>query len=140
MVAPTDTYALLQYNMIHAHDTFKLGYDTILSHLDSPPKDDLKNFLGYCEAWASSIESHHTSEEEVVFPFINQKMDFSGEKAQHELIHTNLDKILSWIFAAKDDPTKFDATVLKNMMNEFKEPLVGHGRLPFCVIYPVFLP
>jgi hypothetical protein len=52
----------LQYNMIHAHNTLKAGYDVILSHLDNPPKDDLKNFLGYCEAWADSIGSHHDAE------------------------------------------------------------------------------
>ncbi|KAG6901359.1 hypothetical protein C0995_012972 [Termitomyces sp. Mi166 len=126
MAAPKDTYALLQYNMIHAHDTYKLGYDTILSHLGSPPKDDLKNFLGYCGAWALSIESHHASEEEVVFPFLNQKMDFSGEKMQHELIHASLDRILGLIVAAQADPAKFDAVALKNMMTELKEPLYTH--------------
>ncbi|KAG6847786.1 hypothetical protein H0H93_006002 [Arthromyces matolae] len=126
MVAPTDTYELLHYNMVHAHNTFKLGYDTILSNLESPPQDDLKNFLGYCEAWALAIESHHTSEEEVVFPFLNQKMDFSGEKAQHEVIHANLDKLLAVIVGAKTDPTKFDAASLKALMDEFKEPLYTH--------------
>ncbi|KAG5731283.1 hypothetical protein E4T56_gene6521 [Termitomyces sp. T112] len=112
--------------MIHAHDTFKLGYDTIVSHLDSPPKDDLKNFLGYCEAWALSIELHHTSEEDIVFPFLNQKMNFSEEKAQHELIHANLDRILSLIVAAKADPTKFDSCALRDIMNDFKETLYTH--------------
>lgn len=73
-------------------------------------------------------------QEEVVFPFLNQKMDFSGEKAQHELIHTNLDKILSWILAARVDPTKFDAIALKNMMDEFKEPLVGHDYLSSVLV------
>ncbi|KAG6811265.1 hypothetical protein H0H92_008258 [Tricholoma furcatifolium] len=126
MAAPTDPYELLKYNMVHAHDTYKLGYDIILSHLDSPPQDDLKNFLGYCEAWALSIESHHTSEEEVVFPFLNQKMDFSGEKAQHEVIHTKLDKLLNLVLDAKADPTKFDAAALKDLMTEFKEPLYSH--------------
>ncbi|KAG6907939.1 hypothetical protein DXG01_006797 [Tephrocybe rancida] len=126
MAAPTDTYELLKYNMVHAHDTFKLGYDTILSHLESPPHDDLKNFLGYCEAWALSIESHHTSEEEVVFPFLNQKMDFSGEKAQHEIIHANLDRLLALIIDAKADPSKFDAAALKDLMAEFREPLYTH--------------
>ncbi|KAG6856818.1 hypothetical protein H0H87_000290 [Tephrocybe sp. NHM501043] len=109
-----------------AHQTFKLGYDTILSHLDSPPEDDLKNFLGYCEAWALAIESHHQSEEEIVFPFLSQKMDFSGEKAQHEIIHANLDTLLATIVAAKDNPTTFDATVLKNLMVTLREPLYTH--------------
>lgn len=82
MAAPTDPYALLHYNMVHgtelnlhvlssgvsnsrlliAHQTYKRGYDIILSHLKNPPSNDLQNFLGYCEAWAVSIEGHHDSE------------------------------------------------------------------------------
>jgi len=51
---------------ITAHETFKRGYDIILTHLQEPPNDDLKNFLGYCEAWAVSIEGHHDSEVSLV--------------------------------------------------------------------------
>ncbi|KAG5636307.1 hypothetical protein H0H81_008478 [Sphagnurus paluster] len=126
MVAPSDTYELLKYNMVHAHDTFKLGYSTILTHLEAPPKNDLKNFLGYCQAWALSIESHHNSEEEVVFPFLNQKMDFTGEAEQHKVIHENLDRILAMIAEANGDHSKFDAAKLKALMAEFKGPLFTH--------------
>ncbi|GLB43618.1 putative hemerythrin HHE cation binding domain containing protein [Lyophyllum shimeji] len=124
--APTDTYELLQWNMINAHETFKLGYDTILKHLETPPKDDLSNFLGYCEAWAQSIESHHASEEEVVFPFLNGKMDFSGEAKQHEAIHGSLEKLLDMIVEAKSKPAEFDAPKLREMMTALKEPLYTH--------------
>ncbi|KAK7685704.1 hypothetical protein QCA50_011048 [Cerrena zonata] len=54
--APEGTYDTLQWNMIHAHDAFKLGYDMILKILENPPNNDLANFLGYCLAWASSVE------------------------------------------------------------------------------------
>ncbi|KAF5385012.1 hypothetical protein D9615_001028 [Tricholomella constricta] len=126
MAAPQDPYELLKYNMIHAHDTFKLGYTTILSHLESPPKDDLNNFLGYCQAWALAIDSHHDSEEQVVFPFLNEKMDFSGEREQHEAIHKDLERLLAMLFDAKADPTKFDAAKLRDLMVAFKEPLYTH--------------
>lgn len=45
-----------------AHDAFKAGFDSILSHLDKPPLDDLPNFLGYCQSWAEAIAEHHDSE------------------------------------------------------------------------------
>ncbi|KAF9469573.1 hypothetical protein BDZ94DRAFT_1151020 [Collybia nuda] len=126
MATPTDPYALLHFNMIHAHQTYKRGYDIILSHLKNPPLYDLQNFLGYCEAWAVSIEVHHDSEEKVVFPFLNQKMDFSGEIEQHKAIHDTLDKILATIHDARTDPSKFDATKMNALMLEFKDPLFSH--------------
>lgn len=86
---PTDQYEMLQYYMIRgeclnvlervektrlnlvtpAHETFKLGYDVILPLLDNPPTHDLKNFLGYCEAWADSIAGHHDSEGQSLYAF-----------------------------------------------------------------------
>jgi hypothetical protein len=84
MAAPTDSHQLFHYNMFHgnlftqdllllpfiftlAHGVFKRGYEIILPLLDDPPKDDLHNFLGYCEAWAASIESHHEAEVRQLF-------------------------------------------------------------------------
>jgi len=121
-----DGYNCLQFNMIHAHNTFKLGFDRILSLLDSPPTDDLRNFLGYCEAWATGLEGHHASEEAIVFPFLQQKLDFTGELEQHKIIHAGLDELLPYIRSAKTDTSKFDALQLKNMMLKIRDPLFQH--------------
>ncbi|KZW02261.1 hypothetical protein EXIGLDRAFT_735740 [Exidia glandulosa HHB12029] len=126
-MAPTQTVEeMLQYNMIHAHNTFKFGYDIILKHLDNPPTNDLPNFIGYCEAWAISIVGHHDAEEEVVFPFLNRKMDFHKEQDEHKVIHDTVDAILTFLTAAKADPSKFDAAHLKQILVEFREPLYSH--------------
>lgn len=53
---------MLKLRRTEAHETFKLGFDNILALLDTPPTNDLKNFLGYCEAWAVCLEQHHASE------------------------------------------------------------------------------
>ncbi|RDB19400.1 hypothetical protein Hypma_013483 [Hypsizygus marmoreus] len=126
MATPKDTYELLQFNMINAHDTYKLGYTIIMTQLETPPKDDLKNFLGYFEAWVVSVIGHHDTEEEVVFPFLNQKMDFSPEIEQHRVIHDTLHVLLPLIEEAKADPSKFDAEKLKKIMIDFKDPLISH--------------
>ncbi|KAJ7141987.1 hypothetical protein C8R46DRAFT_968177 [Mycena filopes] len=126
MAPPQAPEEMLQYNMIHAHNTFKFGYDIIVGRLDNPPTDDLKNFLGYCEAWVDSIEGHHDAEEEVVFPFLNRKLDFSEEQEQHKLIHSTLGSLKTKLRAAKTDPAKFDPAELKQIMVEFREPLLKH--------------
>lgn len=63
---------------LKAHNVFKLGYDSILSSLDSPPTDDLANFLGYCEAWAESIGAHHASEVRFIPFFFTVRTKWQG--------------------------------------------------------------
>ncbi|KAF8240911.1 hypothetical protein L208DRAFT_1420317 [Tricholoma matsutake] len=126
MAAPADPFQLLHYNMVHTHDTFKRGCDIILSHLQAPPKDDLKNFLGYCGAWATAIEHHHDAEEAIVFPFLNTKMDFSGETEQHRVIHYSLEDLHTMIKEAQTDLSKFDVEKMKMQMIALKEPLYTH--------------
>ncbi|KAJ6588748.1 hypothetical protein B0H19DRAFT_1100954 [Mycena capillaripes] len=122
MPYPTDPYESLQYNMANTHDLYKLAYKTILPHLDNPPLDDLDNFLGYCRAWATSIVGHHDSEEEVLFPFLNKKLDFSTEIEQHVRVAEGLTGIISYVDESVADHTKFEGAKLKEMM----EALGGH--------------
>lgn len=115
--------------------------------LDDPPKGDLKNFLGYCEAWGHSILHHHDTEvctvaaramysawfayssafrfqEATVFPILNKKMDFSHEKEQHTELHAFLDKFLATIKDAQAEPSKFNAVRLKELMVGSKDVMV----------------
>jgi len=126
LAAPTDPYELFTFHMVRAHFTFKAGYDSILKHLDNPPTDDLGNFLGYCQSWAGAIDQHHGHEEHLLFPFLNQKLDFSNEVEQHKLIHGALDAVIDSIRAAEADPATFDAAKLKSLMETLREPLFAH--------------
>ncbi|KAI0033694.1 hypothetical protein K488DRAFT_77698 [Vararia minispora EC-137] len=123
---PTDIYESIHWNMIQAHKTFERGYDVIASHLDSPPKDDLYNFLGYCDAWASSIEQHHDAEEATMFPVLRQKMDISLEEEQHTILHEFLLRFIEVTRRGQKDPPSFDAAVAKRMLEEAKENLFAH--------------
>lgn len=65
------------------------------------------------------------STERVIFPSLNNKLDFSGETEAHKLIHVKLDVLSAFIIEAKADASKFHAAQMKNMMEELREPLVG---------------
>ncbi|KAJ6632231.1 hypothetical protein B0H10DRAFT_2159604 [Mycena sp. CBHHK59/15] len=126
MAYPSDPYQKLQYHMDNTHNTYKLGYETILPHLDNPPLDDLDNFLGYCRAWATSIVEHHDSEEEVLFPFLNQKLDFSTEITQHVVVADGLEAIIKYIDESRSEPSKFEGSTLKELMQKLHDPLWEH--------------
>ncbi|KXN85853.1 hypothetical protein AN958_10751 [Leucoagaricus sp. SymC.cos] len=129
MTYPTDPFEQLHYNMVRAHNTFKLGYENITKKLDQEKEsieNDLPNFLGYCQAWATSIIVHHDSEEEIVFPFLNEKMDFASEKEAHEIIHKGISDLGTALLEAKADPSKFSAQKIKQQIEQLQGPLYQH--------------
>lgn len=65
-----------------------------------------------------------------MFPFLNQKLDFSNEKAEHVVIHDGLDKITACIEAGKETPSAFDDKALKDLMTELKDSLVRLSPFP----------
>lgn len=121
-----DPYNRLQFNMIHVHNTFKLGLERILPLLDNPPTNDIPNFLGYCEAWATGLVGHHESEELIVFPVLQTKIDMSIEIEQHKFIHDSLDETLALIRSGKANPSKFDHAKMKEILEKLKGPLFQH--------------
>jgi hypothetical protein len=70
----------------------------------------------------TSIVGHHDSEEAVLFPFLNKKLDFSTEIEQHVHVAEGLTGIINYIDQSVADHSKFDGGKLKEMM----ESLAGH--------------
>lgn len=66
-----------------------------------------------------------------MFPFLNQKMDFSKEKEEHTVIHGCLDRLMAIIKGGRANPSTFHADELRNLMVEFREPLVASVLIAF---------
>ena len=49
---------------------------------------------------------HHI--EAVVFPFLNQKLDFHTEIDQHKVIFSSVEKIIATVTLYQSDLTKYD--------------------------------
>lgn len=62
--------------------------------------------------------------EEIVFPFLNEKLDFSGEMEAHKVVHHGLDEILAYIGTVSSGSSTFDAAHLKGLMTQLRDPLV----------------
>jgi len=65
------------------------------------------------------------AQEEIVFPFLNQKMDFTPEKEAHEVIFKGISALVALLEEFKADPTKFDPSQIKASLEQMKQPLVG---------------
>lgn len=64
-------------------------------------------------------------QEEIVFPFLNQKMDFAPEKEAHEVIHKGISDLEAILLEAKADPSKFNPDKIKEFLVQLKGPLVS---------------
>ena len=63
-------------------------------------------------------------QELLVFPFLNQKMDFSEEESAHRAIHDILSSLLAAIHAAQKDHSQFKPEEMRELMSKFRDPLV----------------
>ncbi|KAK7204967.1 hypothetical protein BZA70DRAFT_278768 [Myxozyma melibiosi] len=126
MAIPDDVYAKPQFAMRAIHLTFEHGFDNILTHLSDPPLADLGNFLGYARTWATSLLFHHESEDEVMFPFLMTKLDFSAEVEQHKVIHSVCTKFAERTLAMQRNPETFDAKELQQILLEHKDIIFQH--------------
>ncbi|KAK9350278.1 hypothetical protein V1523DRAFT_420346 [Lipomyces doorenjongii] len=123
---PSDAYHLPSFIMTRLHHVIETGFHNILDLLRTPPLDDLGNFLGYCDAWATVLLAHHEVEENIMFPILNTKLDFSEEEEQHKAMYDAVDKFATCVRAARVDNTKFDAALLIDILEGAKDVLLTH--------------
>lgn len=67
-------------------------------------------------------------QEEIVFPFLNGKMDFSPEKEAHEAIHKGISDFEAILLEAKADPATFNPDHVKEHLVKLKDPLVNKSH------------
>ena len=74
-------------HMALVYNVFIRGYNSIYQQAPHIQPVDYRDFLGYCLAWHEMVQGHHDSEEEVLFPGIEEatgvKGIMDGEKAEH---------------------------------------------------------
>ena len=74
-------------HMALVHNVFIRGYNSIYQQAPHIRPADYRDFVGYCLAWHEMVQGHHDSEEEVLFPGIEEatgvKGIMDGEKAEH---------------------------------------------------------
>ncbi len=59
-----------------------------------------------------------------MFPFLNTKMDFSGEAEAHKGIHASLHDVIDIIHHGRANPAEFNPRELQDLMENLREPLV----------------
>ncbi|KAK9431769.1 hypothetical protein V1505DRAFT_367825 [Lipomyces doorenjongii] len=137
--APSDPYKLFQFGMTRVHHVFETAFYRILKLLDDPPRQDLSNFLGYCEVWCVGLIDHHDAEEIVMFPELQKKVDFAEEIEDHKKIHDFLVKFLDQIRCALKDQDSFDPAGMIQTLKDVESTLISHLRQEIIDLAPARL-
>jgi len=121
-----DIFTSAQLHFMYLHAALKAGCQSIVDHLEKPPLDDLRNFLGYCEAWTMTVGHHLEVEENIIFPFLARELDLAEEFEAMERIQTLLTVIVQIIHSARAYRPCFNPIQLRDAVLDMKELLCEH--------------
>ena len=116
-------------DMTHAHNTFIRALNAIYNQAPNVTnRTDIQDFLFYCKCWCQTLELHHHHEETALFPEIERLAKKPGlmeqNVEQHHAFHPGLHRFKD--FSKQTLPEKYDAVVLRGIMDEFAEILSKH--------------
>lgn len=104
--------------MTHAHNILLRGLNSICQQAPNvhDPKD-ISDLLRFCWAWCITVDHHHETEEERLFPDLEELTKQSGlmevNKNQHKAFHDGLHECQ--VYAEKTTPEEYswDASTLR---------------------------
>jgi hemerythrin-like domain-containing protein len=120
--------------MSHAHSVLIRGLSSIYrqaAHVHTP--QDIRDFVFFCSAWAQTVQYHHDTEENTLFPaledFTKQPGIMEGNMQQHEAflpaMHTFRDRVQN------TRAEEYSSESIKALVDGFAPALTEHLRLEF---------
>jgi hemerythrin-like domain-containing protein len=117
--------------MALAHNGILRGLNSIYlqaTHILREDLDAIRDFLTYCQCWGESMHHHHDAEEENFFPNIESISGVQGimerNIEQHRAFTPGFD--LFQEYARTCLPEHYDGQKIRNIIDEFAEPLTRH--------------
>lgn len=115
--------------MTHVHNVITRGVNSI--YLQAPNvrnPSDIKDFLHFVILWGNFVDRHHETEEESIFPDLE---NFTGDKGlmqhsveQHHAFHSGLQTLKN--YASSTAPEDYSSDVRKSIIEGFGPTLQEH--------------
>ena len=117
--------------MSHAHNVLIRGLNSIYlqaPHVRSP--QDIRDFLFFCLAWIKTVEHHHDTEENTLFPalenFTKQPGIMKGNTQQHQGFLPELHNFADYV--QRTGAESFSSDSLRGFVDSFAPALTTHLR------------
>ena len=117
------------------HNVLRRATDQIIEHSRNfPPPEEIPNFMGFVSAYIYFLHSHHTNEDEIVFPrFEAQGYNMTGFEEDHKEFSEMLDSLsamaTNFSTAATTSSVAFgksDGNDLADLVERMKSALFPH--------------
>jgi len=92
---------------------------------------DIQDFMSFCDAWSCTLHSHHTTEETVYFPLLEQQCQEKGVQARNHAEHETFLQgllLLDVFIAEVRDNGEYDGAKLVKLIDSFGPALEMHLR------------
>jgi len=121
-----DHAATFAVDMSLIHNVFIRALNSI--HRTAPiiKNKDKVAFAGYCLTFAQLVHEHHHTEEEIIFPFLQKKIDMDHNLEQHAKFATQIRAFEDHMTNVQRKREEYDAEKVVKLLDEFGDHLVEH--------------
>ncbi|QRV98274.1 Hemerythrin HHE cation binding domain [Ceratobasidium sp. AG-Ba] len=124
-------YDMQAIRMAAIHNLMIRAFNSIIYHAPKIGKKDLPSFLKYCSALVETVHEHHTTEEEIIFPALEEKLGKGSMESNVNQHHDFMPKFDLWSDLIKSisvGKTEYNAEEFVSSMKDATDVLVIHLR------------
>ncbi|KAF9530567.1 hypothetical protein CPB83DRAFT_850555 [Crepidotus variabilis] len=125
----TDPFKFAQWywqDLMLTHNVIIRALNAIWLNAALVLSEDEQAFVGYALATVSMIRWHHGTQETVVFPRLQSKIDMRKNMAEHLKIDKKMKEFEEHLQRVQDGAKVFDMAEILELRNSFGVPLVEH--------------
>jgi len=113
-------------DMALIYNVFIRCLNSIYYYAPRVKKGDQVAFAGYCLAFTEIVHGHHHSEEEIIFPFLQSKIDMNHNLEQHAKFTRRVDSFEEYMKGVKRKKEVYDSERVRKFLEDFGDDLVAH--------------
>lgn len=119
----TTTFAI---DMSLIHNVFIRALNSIYHAAPIIKNKDKTAFAGYCLTFAELVHEHHHTEEEIIFPVLQGKIDMDHNLEQHATFATQITAFEDYMKNVQGKKEEYDAEKVIDLLEAFGDHLVEH--------------
>ncbi|PBK97647.1 hypothetical protein ARMGADRAFT_921486 [Armillaria gallica] len=123
---PDDVAESFYWDMAIVHNCYLRGFNSAYINAPKVTPEDETSFMGYCLAMTQALKEHHDTEEAIVFPVLEQKLDMHSNEEQHEAFLPQMIKFDEYCMRVQTKQEKYDVTKFRTLLRSFADGCAQH--------------
>ncbi|KAF9530560.1 hypothetical protein CPB83DRAFT_763080 [Crepidotus variabilis] len=132
----TDIPESAHVDMSLIHNVFIRGLNSIYYYAPRIKQGDEVSFAGYALVFTESLHLHHHGEEEILFPFLQEKNDMKHNIEQHDTFKKPLETFGAYMQEVFEGKAEYSGDKVRQQIEAFGDILVEHLHDEISTISP----